>query len=276
MEPHQFHIGVDNFGIKYSGEEHVYHLIQVLKQDYQIEEDWGGTQYIGLIVDWDYKRWEVHISMPGYIEKALAWLGHQVPKDPQHQPHTHKIPSYGVTIQYAKAEDTSRPLTKDEKKYIQQVIGPFLYYGQVVDPTMLTSRSSIVSMQAKPTKESMIKMHSFLDYAATHQVAIITYHTSNMELVIHSDASYLSKPKARSQAGGHFFMSSNTNDPDNNSTLWSSPSSSNLWCLQQQKPSLVQSMLTHARQSRNANSWKKWDTHNHQLWCKLITAPPLV
>jgi hypothetical protein len=43
-----------------------------LKQKYQIEEDWGGTQYIGLTVDWDYKRREVYISMLGYVKKALA------------------------------------------------------------------------------------------------------------------------------------------------------------------------------------------------------------
>jgi hypothetical protein len=69
---------------------------------------------------------------------------------------------------------------------------------------MLTSLSAIASTQAKPTKEKMIKMHAFLDYA-THQDAIITYQASNMALAVHSDASYLSEPKARSQAGGYFF-----------------------------------------------------------------------
>jgi hypothetical protein len=117
--PISFTLVVDNFGVKYSGKEHVHHLTQVLRQNYQIEEDWGGTQYIGLTVDWDYTRREVHISMPGYVEKALVQFGHQVDKDPQHQPHKHTILSYGASIQYAKAEDTSRPLVKDEKKYIQ-------------------------------------------------------------------------------------------------------------------------------------------------------------
>ncbi len=210
---------VDFFSIKYSSKEHVHHLTQVLKQHYQIEEDWGGTQYIGLTVDWDYKRHQVHISMPGYVEKALAHFGHQVPKHPQHQPHKHTILTYGATIQYAKAEDKSRPLAKDEKRYIQQVIGTFLFYGQVVDPTMLTSLSAIASTQAEPTKETMIKTHTFLDYAATHQDAIITYQASNMVLPIHSDTSYLSEPKARSQAGGHFFMSSNLKDPSNNGAV---------------------------------------------------------
>jgi hypothetical protein len=85
------------------------------------------------------------------------------------------------------------------------VIGTFLYYGQAVDPTMLTTLSAIVSTQAKPTKETMIKTHDILDYATTHQDAIIAYPASNMVLAIHSDALYLSEPKTRSQVGGNFF-----------------------------------------------------------------------
>jgi hypothetical protein len=53
--------------------------------------------------------------MHGYVKKALAQFGNNVPKDPQHHPHKHTIHSYGPTIQYAKAEDTSRPLAKEEK-----------------------------------------------------------------------------------------------------------------------------------------------------------------
>ena len=36
----------------------------------------------------------------------------------------------------------------------------------------------------------------FMDYAATHQDSIITYRASDMVLIVHSDASYLSEPKA--------------------------------------------------------------------------------
>jgi hypothetical protein len=103
---------------------------------------------------------------------------------------------YGATVQYAKPEDRSRLLSKEEKKYIQQVIGTFLYYGQAVDSTMLTTLSSIASTQAAPTAETLANIKTFLDYAATHQDAIITYRASNMVLVVRSDASYLSEPKA--------------------------------------------------------------------------------
>jgi hypothetical protein len=40
-----------------------------------------------------------------------------------------------------------------------------------------------------------------------------------MVLAIHSNTSYLSKPKACSQAGGHLFLSSNTTVPPNNGAI---------------------------------------------------------
>ena len=58
-----------------------------------------------------------------------------------------------------------------------------------------------------------------MNYAATSKEAVITYKANNMVLAIHSDASYLNKTQARSRAGGHFFMSSNTTFLDNNRAI---------------------------------------------------------
>jgi hypothetical protein len=71
---------------------------------------------------------------------------------------------------------------------------------------MLTPLSALASKQAAPTEATMEKCLQFLDYAASQEDAILTYKASNMVLAIHSNASYLSKPKACSQAGGCMFM----------------------------------------------------------------------
>ena len=76
---------VDNFVVKNIDKEHVLHFLQVLKQAYEVKEDWEGTRYLGMTIDWDYKKRDVHLSMPGYVEKALARSGHLQPKYPQHQ-----------------------------------------------------------------------------------------------------------------------------------------------------------------------------------------------
>jgi len=59
---------------------------------------------------------------------------------------------------------------------------------------MLIALSAIASAQAEPSEETMTRCKQFLDYAATHQDAILTYKASDMVLVIHSDMSYLSEP----------------------------------------------------------------------------------
>jgi hypothetical protein len=68
--PISFTLVVDNFGVKYINKTDVDHLTSVLSQDYEIDMDWDGTRYLGLTLDWDYKLRKVHLSMPGYIEKA--------------------------------------------------------------------------------------------------------------------------------------------------------------------------------------------------------------
>jgi len=133
---------VDDFSVKYINETDINHLIQALKQDYKIEEDWEGTRYLGISLDWDYKKREVHRSMPGYVEHALTRFGHLIPKILQHQPHKHTVPTYGATIQYAKDDDATNLLSKEEKKYIQQVLGTFLYYGRAVKGHYNRSRTS--------------------------------------------------------------------------------------------------------------------------------------
>jgi len=60
-----------------------------------------------------------------------------------------------------------------------------------------------------------------LDYLATQEDAILTYHTSNLILAAHSNPSYLGEPDARSRVGSHFFFSSNANIPPNNGAILS-------------------------------------------------------
>jgi hypothetical protein len=62
-------------------------------------------------------------------------------------------------------------------------------------------------------KDTMAQTMQLLDYLASQEDAVITYNASEMILAAHSDASYLSEPKARSRAGGHFFLSSNAEIP---------------------------------------------------------------
>ena len=85
---------VDYFGVKYSGKQHVDHLMTVLSNHYTISSDWTGLRYLGLDLNWDYEKREVHISMLSYVQDALTRFHHSRPHKPQHQPYPHAKISY--------------------------------------------------------------------------------------------------------------------------------------------------------------------------------------
>ncbi len=97
---------------------------------------------------------------------------------------------------------------KDSKKFIQRVTGTFLYYARAVNVAMLVALSAIMAERADPTEDTLIKTNEFLTFSA-----------SNIVLNIHSNDLYLMEPKARSRAGGNFFMSDNTKDPKDNEAI---------------------------------------------------------
>jgi hypothetical protein len=105
------------------------------------------------------------------------------------------------------------------KQFIQQVCGEFLFLGRAVDSTLLCPISAIASQSSKLTKDTMQQTLQLLDYLATQEDAVLSYHASNMVLAVHSNASYLSEPKAHSRARGHFFLSSDTTIPPNNGAV---------------------------------------------------------
>jgi hypothetical protein len=103
--------------------------------------------------------------------------------------------------------------------FIQQVCSKFLFISRAVDSTLLCPINAIASQSSKPTEGTMQQTLQLLDYLATQEDAVLSYYASNMVLAVHSNASYLSKPKALIQVGGHFFLSSNTTVSPNNGAI---------------------------------------------------------
>ncbi len=116
-------------------------------------------------------------------------------------------------------ENPGALLDKEGKKFVQAVTGTLLYYSRAVDPTMLVALNAIAMQQAAPTERTRERIHQLLDYAASQEEAILTYRKSDMVLAIHSDAGYLNESKARSRAGGHFFLSSDVQNPQNKGAI---------------------------------------------------------
>ena len=207
--PITFTLVVDDFGVKYVGKEHADHLIACLsKSKYKLTEDWKGNLYCGITLDWNYQMGHIDISMPGYIKKKLHEYGHICPNKIQTCPYSPEQKAYGAKAQAPIPPDESQLLDKKGILKVQKIVGSILYYARAVDSTVLIGLSSIAAQQTKATKKTQARCHQLLDYLASNPDAKIRFYKSDMILNIHSDASYLSEPNARSRTCGYFFMGS--------------------------------------------------------------------
>ena len=207
--PTIFNLVVDDFGCMVIGDTHAEHLINTLRKNYDVTIDREGKIFCGIHLKWNYEgKRNVRLSIPKYVDKARAILGHEAPKRPQHSPHPYSAPQYGKHIQYAKLTSNENKLTPTQLHYCQTFCGLFNYYSQSIDTTMKQPVNSIAAaVSTSSWKDIKFRIDQFLDYAATHPNAEIQYDASAMHLWIHSDASYLNESKARSRNSGYFYLS---------------------------------------------------------------------
>jgi hypothetical protein len=201
---------VDDFVVQYMGAKHAHHLIAALETDYTVSKDWTGGLYCGIILNWDYANKHVDLSMPGYIKDVLHKFQHPLPKRPQYAPHNWTAPAYGQRIQYEPPPDAAPPDTDAEITRAQAIVGTLLYNVRAVDPTLLVPLGALVSQLSTATTTTIKAVSHLLDYCSTYPEATIRYYASDMQLRIHSDASYLSEPKAKSIIGGYFYVGGKT------------------------------------------------------------------
>ena len=108
LQTHQLPSAVfDDFGIKYSGQEHLDHLIQAIKRHYDVKVDHTGSLYCGITLDWHYDKEYLDISMPGYVTKQLTKYNHPLPKKPVNTPWEPYPIKYGHPIQETLPHDNS-------------------------------------------------------------------------------------------------------------------------------------------------------------------------
>ena len=78
--PIQFCLVIDDFGVKYTNQSDVKHLQTILNKYYDMSMDWSGQKHVGLTLDWDDNKKQVHLSIPGYIKVTLTRFQHSYPQ----------------------------------------------------------------------------------------------------------------------------------------------------------------------------------------------------
>ena len=171
-----------------------------------------GSIYVGITLNWHYANGYVFVSMPGYIAKMLKNFGHRDPTRSEHAPYTHVKPNYGSKVHLTFPEDRAAPLPPKDVKRPEQISGSLLFYRRAIDSSLLTALGTLTSAQMNATTDTGAALTKIINYCASNPVTVIHFHKIGMVLYVSSDASYLSKPKARRCASGHFYLSSNPKD----------------------------------------------------------------
>ena len=93
--PTLFALCVNDFGVKYNSIADLHHLMDSLKQHYEITVDMEGRNFCGLHLEWNYLAGYVDISMPNHVSKKLRKFKHMKPTRPQYARHKWLQPAYG-------------------------------------------------------------------------------------------------------------------------------------------------------------------------------------
>ncbi len=210
-----FCLVVDGFGIKSTSSDHVLHLKTTLEEHYTVTMDWDSSLFCGINIDWNFPAGTVDLNMPNYIPKVLLKFQYLAPNLPQHQQYKHAPIQYSSQVQRVDINKSCQ-LSPDAIKRVQDIIGTLLYYGQAVNPMLLTALGSIAACQANGTTAVAKSCQQLLDYIATHPNASICYKACNM---IYTNVSYLLEQNGKCCTSAHFYPTNHGNKEFNNGAI---------------------------------------------------------
>jgi hypothetical protein len=203
-----FALVVDDFGVKYHHRKDFDYLVSTLSLLYHVKAHPVSTKFLGFSLHHNRSLKTLSLSYPGYISTLLTRLRPNGVR-PASTPSLYTPPSFGSRApQSPTGPDFSPPASPAQFKELQVAVGYLLYYGRSVDARVLTATCALASEQVSPTLATMTRLDRLLGFVSAHPNGRKIYRASDMILCVHSDASYLSRPRAGSVAGSTHFMGS--------------------------------------------------------------------
>jgi hypothetical protein len=206
--PITFVLVVDDFGVKYHHQDDFAYLVSILSLAYHCKAHPVSSKFLGFSIHHNRSSRSLSLSYPGYIATLLTRLRPNG-VTPTASPTIYTPPSYGSKApQSPTGPDLSPAATPAQVKELQVAIGYLLYYGRSVDSRVLQATCALAAEQSAPTLSTLSRLTRLLGFVAKHPNGRKIYRASDMILRIHSDASYLSRPRAGSVAGSFHWLGS--------------------------------------------------------------------
>jgi hypothetical protein len=112
-----FTLVVDDFGIQYTLDEDLDHLIHCLEELYEIKIERTGNRFLGFDIDYDMSARTITMSYPGYLATLLASVCPNGVKG-YDSPSIYTAPIFGSTAPQITPVDSTAPAsTADSKTY---------------------------------------------------------------------------------------------------------------------------------------------------------------
>ena len=142
-----FALVVDDFGVKYVGEERAKHLLDILLANYGgVHEYWGSTKFCAITLKWDYIRHTCKLSMPGYIEAIFNRFHHPRPIKTELAPHQYASHSFSTSNAQAPIpDDYTAFLDTYDFLRVQRVVGYIPYYARTIYSLLLPALTFVWS-----------------------------------------------------------------------------------------------------------------------------------
>jgi hypothetical protein len=213
--PISFSLIVDDLGVKYVNNEDIQHLIDAISPRWKVKLNATGNRYIGMNLKWDYdpNNPSLEISNLETVPKSFARFDKDNNIKARKTPSKYTAPTYGYKeIEIASEQIESPTEVPDSKQHVQAVNGTYLFYGRIIDYSMLEQTNTIGQSQANPTTKTLEQVNHLLGYAKEYPDTKLVLHGNDMQLRVMYDASFMKASLGRSKGGIVYYMA-NINDP---------------------------------------------------------------
>jgi hypothetical protein len=208
-----FSLIVDDLGVKHTNHEDIQHLIDSISPRWKVKHNASGDKYIGMNLKWNYDPTNpsLEISSTETAPKSFARFDTDNNIKRRKTPSRYIAPVYGPKNNEAEETIPSEHVP-DMKNFVQSVNGTYLFYGRIVDYSILEQTNTIGQTQGNPTKDTLDQVNQLIGYIKEYPDTKLVITASDMQLRVMYDASFMTAHARKSKGGGIYYLC-NTTDP---------------------------------------------------------------
>ena len=208
-----FSLIVDDLGVKHVNDEDVQHLIDAISPRWKVKHNPTGDKYIGMNLKWNYDPMNpsVEISNEETVPKSLARFDKENSIKRRKTPSKYVPPVYGTNDVDTEKETVVKHVP-EMKNFVQSANGTYLFYGRIIDYSILEQTNTIGQSQGNPTTDTVDQVNHLIGYLKEYPDTKLVIKGNDMQLRVMYDASFMTA-HARKSKGGAIYYLANVNDP---------------------------------------------------------------